>query len=53
MLGALVEVVVDAFVSVLGMAPERQPWRAIVMVLYMLGALFGIAVIVWAIVAAV
>jgi len=51
---ALLELVADVVLSLLfGAIPERQPWRALVATFYFVGALAGVGVIVWAIVAAV
>jgi len=53
-LSALAELVANAVGSLLiGWIPERQPWRAVVVTLYAVLALAGVAVLVWAVVTAV
>jgi hypothetical protein len=52
-LSGLLDLIANAIVtSVIGAIPERQPWRALVASIYMLGALGGVAVLIWAIVVA-
>jgi hypothetical protein len=50
---ALLELVANALATFLmGAVPERQPWRAIVTSLYLIGAACGVALILWLIVSA-
>jgi hypothetical protein len=52
-LSGLLELIGNAILTfMIGVIPGRQPWRALVASIYILGALGGVAVLIWAIVVA-